>query len=108
MPYQVFVDDNFAFMDESERYLVGVYPTAEEAIKNCKRIVDASLDEMLNEGISAIKLYDRYTSFGEDPWIKGETRNERKAEFSAWDCAKQRCSIIYLQGAETPLAYSCS
>lgn len=31
-PYKVMVDDNFHYMDESERYELGIFPTAEEAI----------------------------------------------------------------------------
>jgi len=43
MTYQVFVDDNFHFMDESERYNLGEFSTREEAIATCKKIVDEYL-----------------------------------------------------------------
>lgn len=34
--YEVYVDDNFHFMDESERYKLGAFETCEEAIAACK------------------------------------------------------------------------
>ena len=44
--YKVLVDDNFHFMDESERYEAGVFSTVEEAIAKYKRIIDADLEGM--------------------------------------------------------------
>lgn len=41
--YKVLVDDNFHFMDESERYEAGVFSTVEEAITKCKSMIDADL-----------------------------------------------------------------
>lgn len=36
--YTVQVDDNYHYMDESERYSAGTYTTLEEAIKVCEDI----------------------------------------------------------------------
>lgn len=41
--YIVYVDDNFHYMDESERYCAGEFDALEEAIAKCKQIVDESL-----------------------------------------------------------------
>ena len=38
--YEVFVDDNFHYMDEEERYSAAVFPTYGEALAHAKRIVD--------------------------------------------------------------------
>ena len=93
-PYQlyiVYVDDNYHFMDESERYSAGKYYTPDEAIKKCKALVDNWLEEHKEKAKSAVDLYNSYTSYGEDPFVKGPT----KVEFSAWNYAKKRCDEIY-------------
>ena len=41
--YQVFTDDNFHYMDESERIDGNSYDTYEEAVEEARRIVDRSL-----------------------------------------------------------------
>ncbi len=56
--YKVLVDDNFHFMEEDERYQHGVFPTAEEAIAVCQRIVDSDLDKLLKPGMTASELYE--------------------------------------------------
>jgi len=38
--YTVFVDDNFHYMDESERYKLGDFPDCASAVAACKKIVD--------------------------------------------------------------------
>ncbi|HEX8247626.1 MAG TPA: hypothetical protein VF599_05625 [Pyrinomonadaceae bacterium] len=89
--YQVFVDDNFHYMDEDERYKHGDFATFEEALTACKAIVDECLRESYEEGMTAGQLYTVYTGFGEDPFIVGESVPFR---FSAWDYAQERCSQI--------------
>lgn len=73
------IDDNFHFMDESERIQHGVFATAEEAIAACKLIVDERLEPMLQPGIAATALYDQYKVFGDDPFIAGRS-NRRTGE----------------------------
>lgn len=43
MPYVVTVDDNANFMDESRRYMLGEFDSAEHALYRCRRIVDGFL-----------------------------------------------------------------
>ena len=43
--YKVMVDDNFHYMDEDERWEYGTFPTVEEALAACRKVVDASLAE---------------------------------------------------------------
>ena len=69
--YTVLVDDNFHYMDESERYEEGSYDTAEQALEVCKRITRRSLKDMYEEGISPAKLHTQWVLFGEDPFIRG-------------------------------------
>jgi hypothetical protein len=67
--FEVFVDDNFHYQDESERYKYGEYETYEAAVEVCKQIVDGELFHLYQSSMSA----------------------ER---FSAWDYARQRCDEI--------------
>jgi len=85
--YIVYVDDNFNFMDESERYQAGEYDTQDEAIARCKAIVRSSLSGSKEREKTAEAMYESYTMFGEDPFIVGPT----EASFSAWDYAKELC-----------------
>ena len=90
--YEVFVDDNFHYQDESERYKYGEYDTYEAAVEACKKIVDQELSHLYRDDETALELYSSYTSFGEDPFIRPASRTDR---FSAWEYARQRCEEIY-------------
>ena len=89
--FEVLVDDNFHYQDESERYKYGEYETYEEAVAVCRGIVDRELLHMYENGTSAADLYITYTSFGEDPFVRPAPR---KGKFSAWEYARQRCAEI--------------
>jgi hypothetical protein len=86
--YEVYVDDNFHYMDESERYKLGEFDTCEEATVVCKRIVDEFLEQGYVKGMSFKELYKGYIGFGEDPYI---VSGDKTCFFSAWDYAKERC-----------------
>jgi hypothetical protein len=85
--YRVYVDDNFHFNDESQRYKLGEFETCEEAIAACKRIVDEFMEKAYKKGMSFAELYGGYTGFGEDPFIQSD---DEKCGFSAWTYAKKR------------------
>jgi len=89
--YVVYVDDNFHFMDESERYCAGKFDSPDDAIAKCVEIVESSLEGSAKIENNAAALYSSYTMFGEDPFIVGPTN----IEFSAWDYAKKRSEEIY-------------
>lgn len=87
MKYKVYVDDNFNYMDEDERYIAGEFETEEEAIAYCKKNVDDFLLSIYIPGMTKEKLLDQYKSFGEDPYIMG-------IKFSAWDYAENKCGEL--------------
>lgn len=89
--YEVFVDDNFHYQDESERYKLGEYDSYEAAVEACKQIVDRELSHLHGNNATPAELYSSYTSFGEDPFIRPAPRKNR---FSAWEYARQRCEEI--------------
>lgn len=82
--YTVYVDDNFHYMDESERYRLGEFDDCAAAIAACKQIVDEFL--LPNCGKSE-DLFASYTMFGEDPYILTDDPN---CKFSAWGYARER------------------
>jgi hypothetical protein len=92
--YRVMVDDNFHYQDEGERREHGVYETLEEARAACRALVDRSLAAEYRPGISAEKLFDRYKSFGEDPFILPVDGGNEGVLFSAWTYAEERCGAI--------------
>jgi hypothetical protein len=90
-PYQVFVDDNYHYQDESERYLHGQFATCAEAVAACQKMVDSWLDEQYRPGMTADELCTLYTGFGEDPFISSD---DPACRFSAWTYARTRCEQI--------------
>jgi hypothetical protein len=94
MIYKVFVDDNFHYMDESERYELGEFPTLDAAIEASKKIVDEYLLAAYQPGMTAQALFGSYTSFGADPYIVAMPSKETEVLFPAWDYAKRRCDEL--------------
>jgi hypothetical protein len=92
--YRVLVDDNFNYQDPDERREHGIYDSLTEALAACRAIVDRSLMEEHRPGISAEALFDRYKSFGEDPFIEALGGVDAGATFSAWNYAKERCRAL--------------
>jgi hypothetical protein len=83
--YVVFVDDNFHYMEEDERYRLGDYQTYAEAVQACQAIVDKFLAAEFKPGMAAEQLYARYKDFGDDPFIVPDGD-----KFSSWDYARRR------------------
>ncbi len=97
--YTVYVDDNYHYMDESERYKQGVYHSCEEAVAVCKRIVEDSLPESVEPGKTEDDYYAGYTMFGEDPWISCDEK-PCTCNFSAWTYARERIREMFTQAKE--------
>lgn len=69
--YKVFVDDNYHYMDESERYVAGSYSSLKEAVERCKEITIKSLEHLYENGMTPEKLSAQWAIFGEDPFVFG-------------------------------------
>jgi len=89
--YTVYVDDNFHYQDEYERYQLGQFETYAEGLTACRRIVDDFLAAHHVPGMTAADLYQQYTAYGEDPWISPADTEPR---FSAWTYAGERCQEL--------------
>lgn len=90
--YEVFVDDNFRYMDEEARHLAGRYFAYEAALAVAIRIVNQSLSANYEPGMTAEELEGRYRHFGEDPFILPTPEGVKR--FSAWTYAGERARII--------------
>ncbi|MEO8027988.1 MAG: hypothetical protein ABI823_16000, partial [Bryobacteraceae bacterium] len=60
--YVVFVDDNYHYMDETERYRLGEFADCQSAVEACKRIVDECLTQ--NRNRTASEILSEYLMFG--------------------------------------------
>lgn len=67
--FVVIVEDNFHYQDADERYELGRFPTIEDAIATCERLVTESLAHLFVAGMSADELYEQYMAFGDDAFI---------------------------------------
>ena len=97
--FRVVIADNFHYMDESSSYTSGEFNSYELAESHCRQIVDASLTEAHEAGMTAKELFNSYTHFGEDPRIL-PSADERR--FSAWAYAKKRCTVMCGDDSPTP------
>jgi hypothetical protein len=103
MSFRVLVDDNYHYMDTTERWTLGEYATYAEALAACKRLVDQCLEEGYTPGKTAEALYGYYTMFGDDPFIVEISGSPgTSAGFSAWDYAKARCEELCSRPPEEP------
>ena len=89
--YTVYVDDNYHYQDESERYKLGDFATLEEAVAACKCMVDGFLKNEVSPDLTAAERYAQYTGFGPDPFIVTDDPDAGHPVFSAWNYAKERC-----------------
>jgi hypothetical protein len=55
MRYTLLCDDNFHFMDETERIILGQFDSAEAAIAAARHVVDRDLSEAYKPGMTADK-----------------------------------------------------
>ena len=100
--YKVMVDDNFHYQHDDDRWEKGIYKSLAQAISACCELVNKSLEEMYRTGMSAQGLYDLYVRFGDDPFIVVLDGTDERAEFSAWNYAKERSRVICQQRSPVP------
>jgi hypothetical protein len=100
--FRVFVDDNFHYMDEDERWVLGDFVRYEDALAAARHLVEAFFDEA-KPGQTAADLYDDYVAFGDDPFIVPIGGAELPASrFSAWEYARHVAGECEKSFAETP------
>lgn len=91
--WKVYVDDNFNYGDEDERYSLGEFDSYNAAVQACRQLVDTYLNKETDK-TTADALYESFTSYGEDPWIKGTPPGRDTETFSAWAYARERCNEL--------------
>jgi hypothetical protein len=88
--FDLFVDDNYHYMDEESRYKAGSFASYDEALAMAKGIVEEFLQQYCQPGMTSKELYEGYVGFGEDPFIIPAA----EPRFSAWDYARARCLVL--------------
>jgi hypothetical protein len=105
MEYQIYIWDNFHYMDINERSDAGSYDNPKKALEAARSIVDRSLrwERLQSKNPQdPDELYDRYTDFGKDPSIRP---NDPDFKFSAWGYAKERSKEIVLEDINDKTLY---
>jgi hypothetical protein len=92
MKYQVFIDDNFHYMDPEHRSAGQQFATLEEAVGYCRSFVDGFLISNYRLGMPSYELLNQYFLFGEDPFVKG---SDGGIPFSARDYATEWVRDVY-------------
>ena len=92
MTFEVLIDDNAHYQDETERRKKGEYENYEDALASAKNIVDDFLLQHRNEYQRASMLFNAYCHYGDDPFIVPDADQER---FSAREYARQRCHQLF-------------
>ena len=99
--YRVMIGDNFHYHELGDYDDGGTYNTLDKAMAACRNIVDRSLQDQYEQMLkfepsdrSAEALYKRYSSFGDEAFIRVIDGVDDKAKFSSWTYAKQRCDEI--------------
>jgi len=91
--YVVTVAENSRYLDPDARWTRGSYVTAEEALAECRRMVDDDLAELYRPGMTAEQLIAGYRASGRDPFIIPRGGAEFVA-FSGWTHAEQRAAAL--------------
>jgi hypothetical protein len=92
--YRVFSSTGLSPVYDLDDYdEVGQFATAEEALAAARGVIDRSLQQIVNPGMSAAELYDQFTSLGTSAFIRSPDGQEAP-EFVSFDYARQRCAEI--------------
>ena len=92
MKYTLYIDDNFHYMDEDERYKFGEFSSLEKAIARAKQIVDAFLVQAYKKGMTAhgpwnfLGTLSVFTGYFQDRLSPGIT--------GVWDISTQSGALI--------------
>ena len=98
--YKILIDDNFHFMDESERTDHGDFATAEEAIAECKAIIDDNLAGFMPRK-TAQELFEIYAHLATTPLSSRPSTSQRGIMHES-DAASSRNSISRSETKRSP------
>ena len=90
------IDDNYHYMDERYRKSAGDFEDYESALDLAQKITFESL--VSNEASTAAETYEKYQSFGKDPFIMpiGDAPKPEE-DYSAWDTAKMLAELLEVE-----------
>ena len=93
MGFEAFYDENSACQDPEAPSHAGRFATADEAIAECRRMVDADLDEVREPGMSGSAVLVQWQMWGRDPFIRAD-EGDQAPEWSAWKYAAIRAKTL--------------
>lgn len=67
--FKVRIHDLHHFADPEYEYSAGTFDTLEEAVAECKKIIEEQLPKAYKEGMTPQKLYSDFIHWGEEPYI---------------------------------------
>ena len=67
--FQVIVEDNYHYMEDDDRRVVGTFDTYEKALAAARKIVTNSVKHCAEDKRDAGEIHACYVMFGEDAWI---------------------------------------
>lgn len=94
MAFQLFLDDNFHYGDESARVPLGTWNTLAEAVSKAVEVIDDYLSSAYTPGMTADELMASYCLFGEDPFVIDTESTSHRVLFSAREYARVQCEVV--------------
>ncbi len=98
MSFEVLIDDNAHYQDETWRRKLGEYDKYEDALAAAKIVIDEFLSQNRGQHTEASKLFQLYSIYGEDPYIVPDPTRDPDGvgeSFSARDYARKRCQQLF-------------
>ncbi len=91
--YKIYLEEDYWFQDDPELLSAGkvIYETYEEALRECKRMIDDFLIRNYKPGMTVDELYNLYLQFSDEPYIIPRGENN---QFSHSKYAKEQCVEI--------------
>ena len=97
MSYKILILGLFHYQDPEHEYELGeVFATAEAAVTEAKRRLDAQLAGPVKPGTTAEEMVSDWMMFGEDPLILRTDHTQPAADFSSSAYVRQRATALVL------------
>jgi hypothetical protein len=97
MPYKILILDLFHYQDPENEYELGeVFATAEAAVTEAKRRLDAQVAYPLEPGTTVEEMVSDWMMFGDDPLVMRTDHTQPAADFSSSAYVRERATALVL------------
>ena len=80
--YKVYVDDNYHFMNEDERYLQGTYDSLDAAVAAAKKVIDRCFEGIDPRDKTPDQLFHGWSHMGDSPFIVTDDSQQDQAHIA--------------------------